>query len=207
MRVYVANFGAGNWGWKECLSTNSMMVMDDDRVHPFYLRGDREGYIRESQKLLVSATGGRVIPAVASRWYGLHDTFRETDGDLWIHRDGDDLWWTHSRDTPLRSDTRLDPQPTHGSISICVDLKEVSGWKNTTERGNRLRWPELHIRARNFLTNRATFHPVLGENAAYIKALIQGDDPSPWHNSQAWVGRYDRRDDEVLLDEVERIGI
>jgi hypothetical protein len=37
--------------------------------------------------------------------------------------------------------------------------------------------------------------------------LIQGDDPSPWHNSQAWVGRYDRRDDEVLLDEVERIGI
>jgi hypothetical protein len=37
MRVYVANFGAGNWGWNECLATNSMMIMDDDRVHPFYL--------------------------------------------------------------------------------------------------------------------------------------------------------------------------
>ena len=62
MRVYVANFGAGNWGWPECLSTDSMMVMDDDRVHPFYLSSDRDGYIQQAQKVLVSATGGKGCP-------------------------------------------------------------------------------------------------------------------------------------------------
>ena len=186
MRVYVANFGAGNWGWSECLRSNSMMVMDDERVHSFYLAGDRSGYIEASQRHLKSATGGKVITAVASRWYGLHDTFRQTDGDLWVHREGDDLWWTLSRDTPLRSDVKKDPQPVHGSDRICVDLKEVSGWSNFSNKGQRLLWRDLHINAKRFLTNRATFHPVLGQNAAYTKALINGENLSPWHNLSGW---------------------
>jgi hypothetical protein len=192
MRVYVANFGAGNWGWNECLTANSMMIMDDDRVHPFYLAGDRAGYIKECQKVLKSAKGHDVITPVASRWYGLQDLFRETDGDLWIHREDDELWWTMSRNTPLHTDIRIDPKPTHGSIWISVDTKEVSGWRNESTTGNRLRWPELHVKARDFLTNRATFHPVLGENAEYVKALIEGKDLSRWHNSHTWMATAER---------------
>ena len=160
--------------------------MDDERVHPFYLAGDRRGYIETSMRVLKSATGGKVIPAVASRWYGLHDTFRETNGDLWIHRENDELWWTLSRDTPLRSDTRKDPKPVHGSDLICVDLKEVAGWSNRTKNRHMLRWPELHINARKFLTNRATFHPVLGHNAAYVKELIEGQNLAAWHDQGNW---------------------
>ena len=42
MNVYIANFGRGNWAWPECLKTSTLVVIDDERVHPFWLRNDRE---------------------------------------------------------------------------------------------------------------------------------------------------------------------
>ena len=91
-----------------------------------------------------------------------------------------------SRDSPLRSNVRVDPQPTHGTKNVVVYLKEVSGWSKVSQQGSRLRWPELHIQARNFLSNRATFHLVLGGNAGYTKALIEGADLSRWHQLKEW---------------------
>jgi hypothetical protein len=57
MRVYVANFGVGNWAWPECLRRSSIAVMDDDRVHGFWKNGDRLGYIAEANKVLKLSTG------------------------------------------------------------------------------------------------------------------------------------------------------
>ena len=68
MSVYIANFGRSNWAWLECLQTSTLAVMDDVRVHPFWLRNDREGYIKEAQKFLRLASGGPVPTPVASRW-------------------------------------------------------------------------------------------------------------------------------------------
>ena len=45
MNVYIANFGSGNWAWPECLRRGAIAVMDDMRVHPYWQRGDRDGYI------------------------------------------------------------------------------------------------------------------------------------------------------------------
>jgi hypothetical protein len=33
MKVYIANFGSGDWAWPECLARNAIAVMDDERVH------------------------------------------------------------------------------------------------------------------------------------------------------------------------------
>jgi hypothetical protein len=45
MNVFVANFGTGNWAWKDCLQRSTIAVMDDVRVHPFWQRGDLEGML------------------------------------------------------------------------------------------------------------------------------------------------------------------
>jgi hypothetical protein len=36
------NFGVGNWVWNDCLQRQSIAVMDDVRVNPFWQRDDRE---------------------------------------------------------------------------------------------------------------------------------------------------------------------
>src|SRR5437879_11242292 len=59
MSVYIANFGRGNWAWPDCLRSSTLVVMDDERVHPFWLRNDRDGYIQEAQKVLRLASGDR----------------------------------------------------------------------------------------------------------------------------------------------------
>jgi hypothetical protein len=81
MRVYIANFGRGNWAWPECLERKALAVMDDIRVHSFWKNGDKEGYIRQAQQQLRLAGGGQVPKTVASRWFNLNNVFMETAGD------------------------------------------------------------------------------------------------------------------------------
>jgi hypothetical protein len=76
MNVYIANFGTGNWAWKDCLARSSIAVMSDVRVHPFWQRGDREGYIAEAQRVLLNRAGRPVIKGVASRWFNLNTLLR-----------------------------------------------------------------------------------------------------------------------------------
>src|ERR1035438_9002738 len=87
MSVYIANFGRGNWAWPDCLGSSTLVVMDDERVHPFWLSNDRDGYIREAQKVLRLASGGAVPKPVASRWFNFNTILATTAGDLWIHRE------------------------------------------------------------------------------------------------------------------------
>lgn len=58
-RVYIANFGRGNWAWPDSLRRKIIFVMDDVRAHPFWLASDREGFIREAQWVLRLGSGGQ----------------------------------------------------------------------------------------------------------------------------------------------------
>ncbi|MFN0103887.1 MAG: hypothetical protein ACKV2U_17615 [Bryobacteraceae bacterium] len=56
-RVYIANFGRENWAWANCLQRGALAVMDDARVHAFWQQGDKEGYMREAERVLTLASG------------------------------------------------------------------------------------------------------------------------------------------------------
>jgi hypothetical protein len=58
--------------------------MDDVRTHPFWQRDDKEGYIRETQKLMRQPDGSAITRPVASRWYNLNNVFMQTSGDIWV---------------------------------------------------------------------------------------------------------------------------
>jgi hypothetical protein len=191
MRVYIANFGKSNWAWAACLKRSALAVMDDERVHPFWQRGDREGYIREAQRVLRLASGGPVIKPVASRWYNLNTILMETVGDIWIHREKNELWWTVSINEKPDVELIEDPQPHAGTNMIFVYYKRCSGWSDQSKKGSLLRWEGLHARAKEFLFTEGTFQQLSDDNAHYATAMINGDDLSAWHLRPEWKRKTD----------------
>jgi hypothetical protein len=192
MRVYIANFGKENWAWPNCKARNAIAVMDDARVHPFWKNNDREGYIREAQRVLRLASGGPVIKPVASRWYNVNTILMETAQDLWIHREKDELWWTKSLDAVPDVELIDDPKPHAGTLKIYVYYKPCSGWSNRSESGAPLRWGSLHPRAKEFLFTEGTFQQPSPEHALYAQALIADNDLTPWHSRPEWSAKAEK---------------
>ena len=191
MRVYIANFGRGNWAWPDCLRRNALVVMDDERVHPFWLRGDREGYIQEALKIFRSESGGPVIKPVASRWFNLNTVFKETAGDLWIHREKGDVWWSESLDVAPQVQLIEDPHALDGAARIYLYYKACSGWSDRNKIGGVLRWDGLHAKAKEFLFTEGTCQQLSDDHAKYAQCLIEGQDLSTWHDRPDWRSKAD----------------
>jgi hypothetical protein len=191
MSVYIANFGRGNWAWPDCLRSSTLVVMDDERVHPFWLRNDRDGYIQEAQKVLRLASGGPVPKPVASRWFNLNAILATTAGDLWIHREKTELWWTESVQASLEAQVINDPRPLSGPARIYLYHKRCSAWLDRNRKGALLGWDGLHPKAKEFLFTEGTFQKLSDGNADYARALVAGDDLSSWHNRPDWKAKAD----------------
>jgi hypothetical protein len=192
MSVYIANFGRGNWAWPDCLKRQSIAVMDDVRVHPYWKQGDREGYIRQAQTYLRLASGERVIKPVASRWFNLNTVLMETAGDLWIHREKDELWWTESTASPPTEEIIDDPNPRSRPAKIHLYHKKCLAWSDRDRVGRPLSWNGLHVRAKEFLFTEGTFQQLSDDNADYAQALIDGGDLSRWHDRPEWKAKAQR---------------
>ena len=203
MRTVICNFDLGNWAWTDCLRRGTVAVMDDIRVHDFFLAGDRDGYVRAARKYLHAPGEPPVNVAVASRWYGLSKLLFETDGDLWIHKDGDRLWWTMSTGAEPSHEVVDEPEPRFGGkVRSHLYHKPSTGWSDRSRTGAALRWSALHPKAQDFLATQATFMTLQPGNSAYARALVDGADLSPWHDRPDWVTRKARarRQHETVFD-------
>jgi hypothetical protein len=193
MKTFIANFGTENWAWKNCLERSSIAVMDDMRVHPYWQRSDREGYIAEAQEKLISRMGRPVARQAASRWFNLNTILMETDGDIWIHREKDELWWTTSLGNAPESEIVDDPQYHSERVKIIVYYKLCQAWSNKTTKGGKLPpWAGIHPKAREFLFTEGTFQQLSADNSLYAQALIYGDSLSDWHQRPDWRAKEDR---------------
>lgn len=187
MKTFIANFGTENWAWQNCLNRSAIAVMDDLRVHPFWQRGDREGYIAEAIAKLKSRTGHAVARQAASRWFNLNTILMETDGDIWIHREKDMLWWTTSLGKVPESEILDDPQYRNQHVKMVVYYKRCHAWSNKTRKGGKLPpWSGVHPKARDFLFTEGTFQEPSTDNSLYAQALINGEDLTSWHDRPDW---------------------
>jgi hypothetical protein len=190
-RVIVANFGRGNYLWEECKRNATVATFEDEDLRPFWLSGDRDAYVRYCIAKKKTFDGGVPTANVASRWFGTGETVSSTVDDIWIHKDGDDLWWTVSLNEPATVDLR-DAQPGTSHVSrVFVIQKAANRWSRVSRRGTPLTWSGLHPKAQDFLRTQATLITLAAENSAYARALINGDDLSPWHNRRAWKQKLD----------------
>ena len=198
MIVYIGNFGSGNWAWQECLRRHAIATMNDMRTHPLWERGEREAYITESIRLLKTQKGVPPDRNLASRWFNLGDELRDTQGDLWIHHQKDQvsqkdhLWWTISTADPLVMEEADDPDYLPEIVRTMVYYKPCHPWRNTDKKGRSLEWPGLHAKARDFLSTEATFQKLSPDYSLYAQALVNGDDLSAWHNRPEWRAKVDK---------------
>ena len=183
--VYIANFGRENYAWPECLRRGTVATMNSVGAQPFWEANDKEGYIKFQITHERTASGTVVPRQLASRWFNLMSIIAETEGDLWIHREKDQLWWTYSTDKDYEVSCEM-AVLSSGQEQVYICHKPCNKWSNCSMRGQRLEWNALHPKAQEFLFTESTFQNLTTDNANYAKALIAGDDLSSWHNLPNW---------------------
>lgn len=183
MNVYIANFGRENYEWPECLRQNSIATMNEVGDQALWEAGDKEGYI--ARRMSFPDSKGRLpIRPVASRWYNLMTIISESNGDIWVHREKDQLWWTVSLPDPPSFVEKKEPVEPSREVVICH--KPCNPWSNENKHGNRLDWNSLHPKAQDFLFTEGTLQKLSADYALYAKALIDGDNLEPWHSQDLW---------------------
>ena len=185
-RVFIANFGFRNNIWESCLKGNNIATMNDVDTQPFWEAGDRDGFVDYCIANKRATSGKPIGRSTASRWYNLMTIISESSNDIWIHRAGDDLWWTETTNDPFSIALETDPDPNPGFPEFYVCRKPCNPWRNTDVNGKRLLWQSLHPKARYFLHTEATLQQLRGENPAYSYALINGQKLDKWHSRAAW---------------------
>lgn len=187
MNVYIANFGRQNYEWPVCRDNGSVATMNAVEVQGFWETNDRESYIADRMANEVTAAGKRPTRATASRWFNLMTTVAETAGDIWLHRDGGELWWTTSLHEAPSFETKIEPIDPGREVVVCH--KPCENWSNEDRKGNPLLWNQLHPKAKDFLSTEATLQSLSPSYRDYTLALIAGNDLSAWHNSAFWQKR------------------
>lgn len=189
MKVYIANFGRQNYEWPVCRERGTVATMNVVDAQAHWKANDREAYIASRISNDVTAAGKRPTRATASRWFNLMTTVAETSGDVWVHRAGDELWWTISlSDAPTFEQKR---EPIDRGRDVVVCHKPCEPWSNTSKIGVPLRWNELHPKAKDFLSTEATLQSLNPSYRDYTLALIAGQDLTAWHTSPLWSKRQD----------------
>lgn len=187
MQVFIANFGRQNYEWPVCRERGTVATMNAVAVQPLWEAGDRDGYINNRMANDTTAAGAKPTRATASRWFNLMSIVSETAGDVWVHKDGDELWWTTSlRDAP-HFETKIEGIDRGREVVVCH--KPCEKWSNRTKLGTPLRWNELHPKAKDFLSTEATLQALSPSYREYTLALIAGASLDFWHTSPKWANR------------------
>lgn len=187
MNVYIANFGIGNSLWPHCLSNAMICSYEDADLWPLWQAGKFEEYIEKCLNEKKTAKGISPTKPVASRWYNIGHIISETQGDLWIHREKDQLWWTNSLSGEMQIQMHTGASAGRNEDHFYVLNKPTAPWMNKCKNGKGLNWRELHPKAREFLFTEGTMQRLSDANAEYAQALIEGRDLKPWHSLPAWL--------------------
>lgn len=184
MNVFIANFGRENYEWPVCLEKNTIATMNEVGDQKLWEAGDKNGYIKNRMQVK-TLSGNYPSRSTAAKWFNLMTRVSESVGDIWIHREKDQLWWTTSIAAPPSFTPKTEPVPPSRNVIVCH--KPCEPWSNKNRKGNRLDWNALHPKAKDFLFTESTLQKLGEDNASYAEALINGDDLSHWHSLSVWV--------------------
>jgi hypothetical protein len=182
-KVYVSLFGVDNFAWPKCLKQSVVLTVVDNDLLAFWTSADREGFITYSLKTKKTQRGNIPNRQTASRWYGLLSNIAETNGDYWLHRNGDELWWTISTG---QNYSLIVDETDASAVDMTFIQKPSMAWSNKDRNGAPLRWSALHPRARNILSTQSTQISLSDENRDYVLSLIQGNNLEAWHSLPDW---------------------
>jgi hypothetical protein len=185
-RVYIANFGEANALWPIARENSTILTIDNLAVHKFWQAGDREGFIVAAQEATWTARGERPAKQTAGRWYNLINELRDSEGDLWISRQGASIWWTVSEPGELREELIASTNLSRDGPQVWLLQKPCRAWSDRDAMGRPLLWEALHAKARDFLSTEATFQSIANDRgyADYARALVAGEPLDSWHRTK-----------------------
>jgi len=184
-KVFIANFGRGNYAWERCRAAPSIATMNDEDVQHFWESGDKDSFIERCLQTRKTARGNPVPKQLASRWFNLMTIICDSEYDIWIHREDDKIWWTVSDNSPAEIDATPRSVP-YQDMKVFECHKQTIAWSDKNKQGTPLRWKSLHPKAKDFLSTESTLQSLGPKNSKYAIALIEGDDLEPWHSQPKW---------------------
>ncbi|MBA4000158.1 MAG: hypothetical protein C0461_06130 [Brevundimonas sp.] len=164
-------------------ANSTLVTFAKKGLHDYWKAGDRDGYIAKALESSVTILGVRPTRPTAGRWYNLFDELRDTEGDVWISRQGDEIWWTVSEPGQLRESLQPADRPDLHGPEVWVLEKPCRPWSDRDGQGRPLRWSAVHRKAQDFLSTEATFQTLNNDRgyADYARALVAGDPLDVWH--------------------------
>ncbi len=204
MRVYIANLGERNAHWPVCKTENVLTLETSARLLDFWKSNDRNGWISWATQNERMINGQKAIPAVASRWFNLITIFHETVEDIWIHRDGDYLFWTRSVSGPISETAIKDPS---GNPRPYLLLKRpTQPWSNQSKDGRNLLWRSLHPKAHHFLQTEATYQEIANDRnyRDYTLSISDGHPLGELHSRPEWLAVLGAKNTVRVFSKLER---
>lgn len=184
-KVYIANFGRGNYAWEDCKRRPSVATMNGEATHPYWLAGDKEGFVNKCLEIAKTSRGNPLPRFTAARWFNLMGIIKDSAEDLWIHRADGRLWWTETLDEPALLDDEPKRAATHDEL-VFECHKPCRPWSDRDRHGRLLSWDSLHPRAKDFLATESTLQALSPANADFACALVEGEDLSSWASLPDW---------------------
>lgn len=179
--IYIAMTGYGNELWGKCLAEKLIALGFNKPYFDAWHAGDYAAYLALESAAAEPGTPEGDIKAQATLWYGRATRIAASEGDTWLHRDGLNLYWAETTSEP----------PVFAPYADKVMIaKPVGGWSRRNKKTVPLTWNSVHPKVKDYLvTQQAIFRVVNEDMKAYLRALIDGDDLSYWHDRQDWKKR------------------
>ncbi|SRR6266403_2146322 len=174
MEIYVANLGEQNAHWPVCRSETVLTLETGVRLLDYWKKKDRDGWISWATENERMVNGQIATAAVASRWFNLITIFHDTVDDIWVHRDGEHLFWTTSLPGKI---VEVEITDSAGRPRPYLLLKRpTQQWANKSRDGRPLLWRAIHPKAHHFLQTEATYQKIANDRnyKDYALALLDG---------------------------------
>jgi hypothetical protein len=186
MRAYIANLGKHNVHWPVCKAENVLTLETSQILFDFWTKNDRPGWIDWAAANEKMVNGQPATAPVASRWFNLISIFHDTQDDVWIHREGDHLFWTTSTHGRITQSDYADPKGK--SRKFLLLKRPTQPWKNRSRDGRNLVWRSLHPKAHHFLQTEATYQEIANDRRykEYALSLVEGEPLRELHELPEW---------------------
>lgn len=179
---YVIKTGAENYFWERCREGNFTALMFDKPYYEAWAAGDTAAHLDVVRKNAKKGTPEIELKRRSTIWYNNGGTLRDSHGDIFLNRVGNNVYWATSTDASwFAIEHEYEGQPV---VAVC---KPVDKWVRHTAKDVPLQWPTIHNKAKDYLSpHRALFHITDVEMCGYLDALLSGDDLKPWHTQPMW---------------------
>ena len=184
--AHVVNFGEGNFLWPECLRRSAVATYESQEAYDAYRVGDKARYIALCKTHITTSKGGVPTTAMASGWYNWLNIVTQSSAEIWVHIDGERLWWTVTSGKPAEVES-LPGTPAASPYGEAIGVfKPAATWSCEDQTGRYLSWLDIHPRAKNFLRVWSTRRTLSGDSLRYLVSLLAGADLDEWHMRDDW---------------------